>query len=71
VLYSFKDKTQVESSFGSKPLTRPLSQLIKGWQEGLVGKTVGSRVLLSIPADLAYGADKGDLVFVVDILGAS
>jgi peptidylprolyl isomerase len=69
VLYSFKDNTQVESSFESQPLTRPLSQLIKGWQEGLVGKTVGSRVLLSVPADLAYGAEKGDLVFVVDILG--
>jgi peptidylprolyl isomerase len=69
VLYSFKDKTQVESSFGSKPLTSPLSQLIKGWQDGLAGKTVGSRVLLSVPADLAYGAEKGDLVFVVDILG--
>jgi peptidylprolyl isomerase len=69
VLHSFKDNKQVESSFGSQPLTRPLSQLIKGWQEGLVGKTVGSRVLLSVPADLAYGAEKGDLVFVVDILG--
>ena len=69
VLYSFKDKTQLETSFGSQPLTRPLSQLITGWQEGLAGKTVGSRVLLSIPADKAYGAEKGDLVFVVDILG--
>lgn len=69
VLYSFKDKKQLESSFTSKPLTSPLSGLIKGWQEGLAGKTVGSRVLLSIPADKAYGAEKGDLVFVVDILG--
>lgn len=69
VLYSFKDKKQLESSFGSQPLTSPLSQLIKGWQEGLAGKTVGSRVLLSIPAEKAYGAEKGDLVFVVDILG--
>ncbi len=68
-LYSFKDNKQLETSFGSEPLTSPLSGLIKGWQDGLVGKTVGSRVLLSIPADLAYGAEKGDLVFVVDILG--
>ena len=69
VLYSFKDKKQLESSFTGEPLTSPLSGLIKGWQEGLAGKTVGSRVLLSIPADKAYGAEKGDLVFVVDILG--
>ena len=68
-LYSFKDNKQLETSFGSEPLTSPLSGLIKGWQDGLVGKTVGSRVLLSIPADQAYGAEKGDLVFVVDILG--
>ncbi|MDP9996607.1 FKBP-type peptidyl-prolyl cis-trans isomerase [Pseudarthrobacter sulfonivorans] len=69
VLYSFNEKKQLESSFTSQPLTSPLSGLIQGWQEGLAGKTVGSRVLLSIPADKAYGAEKGDLVFVVDILG--
>ena len=51
-----------------------LSGVIKGWTQGLEGKTVGSRVLLVIPQDLAYGAAgqgeaKGDLVFVVDILG--
>ncbi|WP_406115835.1 FKBP-type peptidyl-prolyl cis-trans isomerase [Streptomyces sp. NBC_01014] len=52
--------------------------VIKGWDQGLVGKKVGSRVLLVIPPDLAYGdkaqsADlpaKSTLVFVVDILAA-
>ena len=53
----------------------PLTGVIKGWTQGLAGKTVGSRVLLVIPKDLAYGDEgqgdaKGDLVFVVDILGA-
>jgi peptidylprolyl isomerase len=64
-----------DSSFerGEKA-TFPLSGVIKGWTQGLTGKTVGSRVLLVIPQDLAYGAEgqgdaKGDLVFVVDILG--
>jgi peptidylprolyl isomerase len=64
-----------DSSFerGEKA-TFPLSGVIKGWTQGLAGKTVGSRVLLVIPQDLAYGAEgqgdaKGDLVFVVDILG--
>lgn len=51
-----------------------LSGVIKGWTQGLTGKTVGSRVLLVVPKDLAYGDAgqgdaKGDLVFVVDILG--
>ena len=64
-----------DSSFerGEKA-TFPLTGVIKGWTQGLTGKTVGSRVLLVIPKDLAYGDKgqgdaKGDLVFVVDILG--
>lgn len=51
--------------------------VIAGWDEGLVGQTVGSQVLLVIPADKGYG-DRGSgsipagstLVFVVDILDA-
>lgn len=51
-------------------------QVIAGWDEGLVGQTVGSRVLLVIPPDKGYGAAEGHelqeetLVFVVDILAA-
>lgn len=55
-------------------------QVIQGWDEGLVGQTVGSRVLLVIPPEMAYGdAQEGGpgyelkdetLVFVVDILAA-
>ena len=51
--------------------------VIKGWDQGLIGVKVGSRVQLDIPADLAYG-DKpsggqpaGALRFVVDVLSAS
>jgi len=52
-------------------------QLIPGWDQGLVGVPVGSRVQLDIPADLAYGENPtggqppGDLRFVVDILQAA
>ncbi|WP_019136283.1 FKBP-type peptidyl-prolyl cis-trans isomerase [Cellulomonas massiliensis] len=55
-----------------------VGQVIAGWDEGLVGQQVGSRVLLSIPSHLGYG-DRGvpqagikggdTLVFVVDIVG--
>jgi FKBP-type peptidyl-prolyl cis-trans isomerase len=54
------------------------SQVIAGWDKGLVGQTVGTRVLLVIPPADGYGKTgspsagiKGtdDLVFVVDILG--
>ncbi|MDN4646050.1 FKBP-type peptidyl-prolyl cis-trans isomerase [Arthrobacter sp. PsM3] len=64
-----------DSSFDrGEKATFPLTGVIKGWTQGLAGKTVGSRVLLVIPKDLAYGDAgqgdaKGDLVFVVDILG--
>ena len=64
-----------DSSFESgKKASFPLTGVIKGWTQGLTGKTVGSRVLLVVPKDLAYGDQgqgdaKGDLVFVVDILG--
>jgi FKBP-type peptidyl-prolyl cis-trans isomerase len=55
-------------------------QVIKGWDQALVGRAVGSRVLLSIPPELGYGEagnkDAGikgtdTLYFLVDILGAA
>jgi peptidylprolyl isomerase len=57
-----------------------VGQVITGWDKGLVGQTVGSRVLLVIPPADGYKAAgqpsagiKGTdtLVFVVDILAAS
>ncbi len=50
--------------------------VIKGWDQGLVGVKIGSRVQLDIPADLAYGSGAtgptaGALRFVVDILAAT
>ncbi|WP_161791041.1 MULTISPECIES: FKBP-type peptidyl-prolyl cis-trans isomerase [Actinomadura] len=54
-------------------------QVMKGWDQGLVGQRVGSRVLLVVPPSLGYGSKglaqfgiKGNdtLVFVVDLLGA-
>jgi peptidylprolyl isomerase len=54
-------------------------QVIAGWDKGLVGQTVGSRVLLVVPPADGYGAKgsppkigaKDTLVFVVDILAAT
>ncbi|WP_370439762.1 FKBP-type peptidyl-prolyl cis-trans isomerase [Kineococcus halophytocola] len=49
--------------------------VIPGWDNGLVGQKIGSRVELVIPAEQAYGeepsnpsAPAGALVFVVDVL---
>jgi peptidylprolyl isomerase len=57
-----------------------VGQVIKGWDQGLVGQPVGSRVLLVVPPALGYGTQgqpeagitgKDTLVFVVDILDAN
>ncbi|WP_329279183.1 FKBP-type peptidyl-prolyl cis-trans isomerase [Streptomyces sp. NBC_01451] len=54
-----------------------LSQVVKGWAQGLTGKKVGSRVLIVIPPALGYGDNPPQgsgiekdsvLVFSVDIL---
>jgi len=54
--------------------------VIKGWDQGLDGVPVGSRVVLEVPPELGYGADgspdsgipaNATLVFVIDILGAA
>ncbi|MEV6299094.1 FKBP-type peptidyl-prolyl cis-trans isomerase [Actinoplanes sp. NPDC051861] len=51
--------------------------VIQGWDQGLVGVKVGSRVQLDIPAELAYGEKPsgtqpaGVLRFVVDVLSAA
>ncbi|WP_026124624.1 FKBP-type peptidyl-prolyl cis-trans isomerase [Nocardiopsis baichengensis] len=66
-------------SKGGAPFTFPLGQgqVIEGWDEGLKGQKVGSRVMLVVPEDQAYGKEAedngqpaGTLVFVIDILGA-
>lgn len=62
-----------------QPQQGPLNTLIEGWKQGLVGQSVGSRVMLVIPPELAYpdgdttaGLEPGQvLVYVIDILHAS
>jgi peptidylprolyl isomerase len=68
------DGKKFDSSFDrGKTASFPLASVYKGWEQGLPGKTVGSRVLLVIPAALGNPSPdqgpQGDLVFVVDILG--
>ena len=54
-----------------------VGQVIRGWDEGIVGMRVGGRRRLTIPAHLGYG-DRGagavikpgeTLIFVVDLVG--
>ena len=77
---SWDSTTPFDNSFDRKQpfsLTLGEGQVIQGWEKGLEGQKVGSRVEIGIPPELGYGASgQGDikpnatLVFVVDILKA-
>ena len=73
------DGTRFDGNFGSSPfsLTLGKGQVIKGWDEGLLGMKTGGMRQLDIPADLAYGdSGSGDVIkpgaalsFVVEMVG--
>jgi peptidylprolyl isomerase len=71
-----------DESYSAEPaeFSIGVGQVVAGWDERLVGRTVGSRVILEIPPAKGYGKEgnpdagiKGTdtLFFVVDILAAS
>lgn len=78
-LGTLEDGTKFESSYDSDvPYTFTLGQgeVIKGWDEGVVGMKIGEKRRLTIPSDLAYGATgqgsippNTTLIFEVELLG--
>jgi peptidylprolyl isomerase len=74
---SYTTGTEFDSSWkNGQPFSFAVGQgnVIKGWDQGLVGVKVGSRVQLDIPSNLAYGDTgnpAGPLRFVVDVLSAA
>ena len=75
-----EDGTKFDSSLnpGRTPLrfTVGAGQVIKGWDEGLIGMKVGGKRKLTIPPELGYGSrDNGPipanstLIFEIDLLG--
>ncbi len=77
-LMKWSDGSILESSWtGAAPATFPLSGVIQGWQQGLLGAKVGGRRLLVIPPALGYGPmaghplEKDTLIFAVDIIAGS
>lgn len=70
----WEDGEAFDGNFGSDTAAGfNLQGVIKGWTQGLSGLKEGSKVLLSIPSDLAYGDDAstgrptGPLVFYVEL----
>lgn len=77
-LMKWSDGSILESSWSTgAPATFPLSGVIQGWQQGLLGAKVGGRRLLVIPPALGYGPmaghplEKDTLIFAVDIIAVS
>lgn len=71
---TYQDAKEFDSSWKrSEAAEFPIGvgRVIAGWDQGLVGVKVGSRVQLDIPSELAYGDNgqiPGPLRFVVDVL---
>jgi peptidylprolyl isomerase len=74
----FRDNQQFDASWDrGEPFQFPLGagQVIPGWDQGVAGMKVGGRRQLTIPPDLAYGAEGAPpdiapnetLIFVVDL----
>lgn len=77
---AYSDQKEFDSSWSrSQAFTTQIGtgNVIQGWDKGLVGVKVGSRVQLDIPSAQAYGDNPsggqpgGPLRFVVDVLAAS
>jgi peptidylprolyl isomerase len=77
--YSWTNKKEFDASWNrGQAFSFPLGegQVIKGWDEGVVGMKVGGRRELIIPPSLGYGAQSptsaiapnDTLIFVVDLV---
>ena len=58
---------QFDSSVGREPLSFQVGaqQVIPGFENGIMGKTTGDKVTITIPADQAYGQIREDLFMSV------
>jgi FKBP-type peptidyl-prolyl cis-trans isomerase len=70
------DGTEFDSSYGDRPATFPLRQLIRAWQLAVPQMGVGDTIEIAVPSDLAYGPrgsgpipGGATLLFKIELLG--
>lgn len=76
--YAWSSGELIEDGYSGEPVTGSMNSVIPGWKKGLIGQTVGSRVMLIVPPADAYPngstnppVKKGEtLIYVIDILSA-
>lgn len=77
--WNWADGKLLQDDYATGPEIGALSQLIPAWQKGLVGQSVGSRVMIVAPPAEAYGAEgnkaqkipaNATIVYVIDVLAA-
>ncbi|PIR07165.1 MAG: peptidylprolyl isomerase [Candidatus Komeilibacteria bacterium CG11_big_fil_rev_8_21_14_0_20_36_20] len=62
---TLEDGTKFDSSIDTgKPFTFTIGQgtVIQGWDQGLIGMKIGEERKLTIPSDMAYGANGSGLI---------
>lgn len=71
---SWQTREVFDQSYGGEPITLAANGFVKGFTAALVGQKVGSTLLVTIPAEFAYGDDPAahqlggqDLVFLIQI----
>ncbi|PDQ34461.1 MAG: hypothetical protein B5766_11065 [Candidatus Lumbricidophila eiseniae] len=74
---SWEDGKLFDESYGKQPATFATGSVVKGFGAALIGQTVGTKLIVSIPPQYGYGTDPNSpssnglggktLVFVVDI----
>ena len=69
------DGTEFDSSYGGRPATFPLRQLIRAWQLAVPQMAVGDTIEIAVPSDLGYGPRGGGpipggatLLFKIELL---
>lgn len=63
------DGTQFDTSIGREPLqfTIDAGQMIQGFNDGVVGMSVGETKTITLPPELAYGEYQDDLIIEVSL----